>query len=758
MSHGEQAAREDLLGRVVDRLPAYLAVVDAQTLRYLFVNENYVRNFGRSRESIVGTHIAEVIGRERYEFALPFIEKVRRGETASYVNRFSVADGERIIQVNYVPGLDAEGRVREILVLNHDVTELKRAERALLESTEMLHRTEQISKVGGWTLDAAANRLDWTRETFRIHEVPEDFIPDVGKAIRFYHPEDQPIISSAVERALATGEPFDCELRILTARGKLVWVRAIGEAVGDRGRVTKISGTFQDITERKRAGQDLRESERRLSALFERSPVGIGELDPRDGRFLRVNPRYCEIVGLTREEMLATDFQTLTHPDDLAADLEYMRRLLSGEIREFSMEKRYLKKGGAIVWVKLSVSPLWKPGEAPERHIAIVEDITERRRAEEMVQRAQKMESLGVLAGGIAHDFNNMLAGFFNYVALAQGRATEPKVVEYLAKASDAMDRARGLTRQLLTFAKGGEPVRKIEDLSALIREGAKFALSGSNLSIDFGIAADLWPCRVDRGQIGQVIDNLVINAQQAMPGGGRIAVDARNLALGEGEHPTLPAGPYLRLSIIDGGCGIPREHQARIFDPFFTTKVKGQGLGLATSYSIVQRHGGCIEVASEVGRGSAFHVFLPAEPGGTGARPPEPSVPHRGAGLILVMDDEAAFLDSLSELLRGFGYDSVRASGGEEALDAFEADRMGPRQIVALILDLTIPGGMGGKELIARIRERDGEVPAFVASGYAADPVMARPEAFGFTASLGKPFRPVELERLLKIHLPTAG
>jgi CheY-like chemotaxis protein len=312
------------------------------------------------------------------------------------------------------------------------------------------------------------------------------------------------------------------------------------------------------------------------------------------------------------------------------------------------------------------------------------------------------------------------------------------------------IDRARGLTRQLLTFSKGGAPVKNLDRLAPLLKESAQFALSGSRVSCEYRIPQNLWLCEFDRDQIGQVVDNLVINALQAMPEGGTIEISAGNVTLGEKANPRLPAGNYVKTSIKDHGVGMPGEILQKIFDPFFTTKSQGHGLGLATCYSVVNRHGGCIDVESEPGKGSTFAFYLPAFPDTTLTDATSTPRIHKGAGTILVMDDEEVLRDTISQMLKLLGYSVVCARSGTEAIDFFAADR----KITAMILDLTIPGGPGGRDVIAEVRKTDRTIPAFVASGYADDPVMADPVKYGFMASICKPFSIVELSDLLDRHL----
>ena len=386
--------------------------------------------------------------------------------------------------------------------------------------------------------------------------------------------------------------------------------------------------------------------------------------------------------------------------------------------------------------------------------LSTARDITEKQRFLEMTQQSQKLESLGVLAGGIAHDFNNLMGGIFGYIDMASEATKEVKVTSYLLKAMNTIDRARALTGQLLTFAKGGAPIQKIDNLFPFVEETAKFALSGANVSCHLEVQQDLWACNFDKNQIGQVIDNLIINAQQAMPVGGTIELTARNIVLSEKEHPLLKNGNYVKISVKDTGVGIFNEHLTKIFDPFFTTKPKGHGLGLATCYSIIKRHEGCIDVESEPGKGSTFNVYLPASTEVASCVTMNTAKMHKGSGTFLIMDDEEVMRDTIRDMLESLGYTVISKENGKDAIDFFATENKANRIIAGMIFDLTVPGGMGGKATIEEIRKTNREIPVFVASGYADDPVMRNPIEHGFMASICKPFRKSELSEMLNKYI----
>lgn len=384
--------------------------------------------------------------------------------------------------------------------------------------------------------------------------------------------------------------------------------------------------------------------------------------------------------------------------------------------------------------------------------VLVLRDVTQRARLESELLRASKMESIGVLAGGIAHDFNNLLAIVMGNLSLAmmdeQVNATGGK---WLREAERGTLRAKELTQQLLTFAKGGEPVRAAVLLQDVVREAAQFALHGAAVRCEYKIASDLRPADVDKGQIGQVVQNLVINAVQAMPGGGTIQLSLCNETLERGAVATLQPGHYLRLEIADSGLGIAPEHLARIFEPFFTTKEAGSGLGLATVYSVIQKHRGHVTVDSTIGRGTTFRIWLPAariEPAGT-SKTASPFAPLRGR--VLFMDDEEPIRAMTQALLERLGLDVKVTRDGAEAVREYADAKLSGQPFDVVVFDLTVPGGMGGADAMREILKLDPNARGIVSSGYSSDPVMANHRAHGFRGSVPKPYRIADFSRTIR-------
>jgi PAS domain S-box-containing protein len=517
------------------------------------------------------------------------------------------------------------------------------------------------------------------------------------------------------------------------------------------GGVIGLVGTHTDITRQKKAEIALQKNEQLMRAILDANPDPMVMYD-RAGIPQFMNPAFTEVFGWTLEELRGGRIPFVPE-DQKAHTFEKIKEIyVHGKPLRINTQ-RYTKDNRTLD-IFLSAAVTKDDNGIPTGMVVNLSDITQRKTLEAQYEQAQKMESLGTLAGGIAHDFNNLLSGIYGYLDLAQKKTTDPNISRYLTRALNSSERAKNLTRQLLTFSKGGEPVKKIEPLTSFLQETTQFALSGSNVSSGFNIAPDLWMCDYDKNQMGQVIENIVINAVHAMPSGGNINVTAMNVTIPENTLSSLQPGRYVKISIADTGTGIPERYLPRIFDPFFTTKQKGSGLGLATSYSIVKRHGGIIEVESEPGRGSCFHAFIPAAAGPVTIERAAPEERYKSSGMILIMDDEEMITEMLTAMLESMGFTTSITRDGRQAAKVFKTLTDQNLPVRAIILDLTVPGAMGGKETVREIRKINATVPVFVASGYSEDAAIANPEDFGFTAALEKPFSILDLSRMLEKHL----
>jgi two-component system cell cycle sensor histidine kinase/response regulator CckA len=512
--------------------------------------------------------------------------------------------------------------------------------------------------------------------------------------------------------------------------------------------------------ELRRTQVELETSRARYFDLYDRAPLGYCTLNEH-GVILEVNLTASTLLGMPLSALIDQPLSRFILSED--QDRFYLIRRRPGTCGEVkTCELRMRRADGIQFWARLkSVSISGKDGSPQCR--MVISDITEskqveeeRLRQEQQAQRAQRIESIGLLAGGIAHDFNNLLCGIFAYIDMAGEASTDPTVIRHLGKAMGTIERARNLTMQLMTFAKGGAPVRQICSLTPFIQETVGFSASGSNVAVAYDIPTDVWSCIFDKNQIGQVINNLVINAQQAMPHGGSIQVRLRNAPQAQESHPELGKGNYVRISISDSGVGIAKDMLGRIFEPFYTTKAKGQGLGLATCHSIVSRHGGCIEVESVLGKGSTFHVFLPASCETVPVLVAPAPAEYRGSGTILVMDDLAVIRETFEDMLQSLGHTVASRDNGRAVIELFRGELAAGRPVAGLILDLTVPGGMGAREALAEIRKSSATTPVFVTSGYTQDPLMTDPATYGFAASLRKPFKRSDLAEMLDGYFKT--
>lgn len=501
--------------------------------------------------------------------------------------------------------------------------------------------------------------------------------------------------------------------------------------------------------------ESLKEEKERLSVTLRSISEGVITTD-MNGRIVFINTAAERLIDCPKEKAagrLLSGVIHVTHEEGSKKNLGTLldTAMITGRVIELAAATTLISYDGKSKIVSISVSPLHDRNSIISGVVLVLRDITEKKALENELFKVQKLESLGLLAGGIAHDFNNILTAILANISLATCLIpAENSARTRLDLAEKAAGRAADLARQLLTFAKGGKPVLKTLDPAKLLVESANFALHGASVSCEFDLPDNLWAIEADPGQINQVLNNLVVNAVQAMPGGGHIRISSENINFADEESLPLGRGRYVRISVKDSGVGIPEEIRQKIFDPYFTTKPYGNGLGLATSYSIIRNHGGHITVASTPGKGTTFIIYLPASDKILTETRVDNAVLTGNSGKILVMDDEEMIRNVAAEMARHMGYQPVACESGDTAVSLYRDALESGETFHAVIMDLTIPGGMGGQEALRHLIALDPGVRAIASSGYSDCRSVAEFREQGFRGVLPKPYTIREFHRAL--------
>ncbi len=634
-----------------------------------------------------------------------------------------------------------ESDKKELLAATEQTTqELNRYRLMLDNASDLIHSVTPEGKFL-YTNQAWRDTLGYSDEEITRLSLLEIIAPDFQN------------LAVLTFNSLLNGEQIDRRTTsFISKSGTIILVEGRCAVHSENGKPVFVTGIFRDITAQTDREQALIASEHKYKTLFENASNLIQMVNP-DGKILYVNQAWRDTFGYSQEEVANLSIFDVICTDCKEHCQTVFQQVLS-DPQLHHIATSFSAKDGRKILIEGTAICTYEQGR-PLFTQCIFNDITEKTRLQEELTKAQRLESLGYLAGGIAHDFNNLLTAVLGNLSLARIYAEPGSLLaDYLDKTEKAAFRGKGLTKQLLTFAKGGEPVKKNLSIAELLVDATSFILKGSKSHCTYSFTNDLWQVEGDEGQLSQVAQNLVINASQAMPNGGTISISAVNQRLREGEIPTLPAGRFVKIVFHDQGCGIPPEHLPQIFDPYFSSKNDGTGLGLAISYSIISKHGGAIQVASEKGQGTTFTIFLPASAPKPNPHDNQdkktPTITSQIELKILIMDDDRTVRDIITAMLTALHCQVEESTNGHEAITAFTRAREANSPFDCVLMDLVIPDGMGGKETIAAMLALDPSVKVIAVSGYASDPIMANHRAFGFSGILPKPFSFDELQQVL--------
>lgn len=632
-----------------------------------------------------------------------------------------------------------EGRVTGSICIGLDITERKLAEKKLRDISDEYEKVFQGTQNAMFLLEV----ID--PQTFRYIKINQTVEKATGFSAERIRGKTSPevlgetlwhSIAPQYRECVQSGTSISYEIVLKNK----TWLTTL-TPIFLQGEIKHLFGSSQDISARRQV-----EERHRLLVRNANDSITVAQ----DGYIKFANPRTLQLLALSMEEITSIPFADFFHPDDLHIMGERNRQKTKGNKPAQPFNFRIIDRDGKIKFV--SVSSVEIEWEGLPAWLSIATDITAIKKAEEEMLRADKLESIGLLASGIAHDFNNYLATLLANVSLAKMYKEDyVKLGEKLANMERVILRARDLSNRLFTFAQGGVPLTERISIHQLITDDIGFALSGTPVRPHINLAKNLSMIEADASQLSQVLNNIVINAVHAMPEGGTLVVRAANADLpGTSNFPVpLPAGPYVKIIFKDSGIGIPPKYLRKIFDPFFTTKDKGRGLGLATTYSIIKKHGGYIDVESASGAGTTFTIYLPAIKGNSDIQPVHNEM-QQGSGKILIMDDEKDLLHITGESLSSLGYDVALSGDGANTIELYSRALEENQPFDLVILDLTIPGGMGGRRTLEKLKELNPAVKAIVASGYSNDPVMAGYQDFGFRGMIKKPFTMEELSKMV--------
>jgi PAS domain S-box-containing protein len=745
---GELKESEERFQMVIENLPHGVCLHDLNGYMTL-VNKALCELTSYSEEELLTMNVQEVdhqsVSRDDRQNLWLKLNKGGHDHVESILHR---KDGSTFPAVIYLNAINLKEKPM-ILAITQDITERKKAVEKLKESEERFqtviehlpHAVSVHDLNGNFILvnETLRKQTGYTREELK------------KMTIKGIDPHSQTRNDrNKIWLSLKKGGHTHFESELLSKDGSCYPVEVYLNAITLEGS-PMILAIAQDISDRKKALENLQKSEEKYRKLHESMRDAFVRAN-MEGKLIEFNKHFLDMLGYNQKEIKNVKWKDITPDKWHEMEKNIMKEEILKKGYSEAYEKEYIKKDGTIIPIEIRAFLLKNSNNKPEGMWAIVRDISERKKTEEELRKIERLESLGVLAGGIAHDFNNLLTGILGNISLVQAEKTDD-FEKILGEVKEAAIKAKNLTQQLLTFSKGGEPIKGIVDIEELIKNSAAFALHGSNVKCEYHFTSNLWKIEADRGQLSQVIDNLVINANQSMPAGGKVHVKAENVILEKENLLLLPEGRYVKITFRDEGIGIPEKYLQKIFDPYFSTKQEGSGLGLATVYSVVQKHGGYITVESQTGKGTSFFIYLPAieEKKVKKRKKKESKKTLTEEGKMLIMDDEKIVRKAVGGMLQKLGYTVEFAEKGEEAISKYKKAMNSGKPFDAVILDLTVPGGMGGKNTMEELLRIDPDVKAIVSSGYSTDPVMANHKKYGFKAVVAKPFDLKDLNETIK-------